>query len=364
MTVKKTVPASKASTSDKETTEKKPPADKANKEIKASAKPKDVKKVVQNKKQTSPETESKTKAPKIKNPKVVLYKKKGILLETLFDEHEQMSKSCQVLSKYQKKAIRRYHREEALKPYQAELIRMQKCLENNNSKMIILFEGRDAAGKGGTIRRVTRYMNEKHYRVVAMAKPSDQEKSQWYFQKYAAQLPCGGEVVLFDRSWYNRAVVEPVFGFCTPDEYKNFMRGVVGFEKDLVRQGTILVKLYFSVTKEEQEKRFNRRKTDPLRQWKLSEIDVQAQDRWDDFTNQKYEMLKKSHTNIAPWTIIRSNNKHEARLNAMKTILNAVPYERGSTDLNFVPDPKVVISGSREKEIMDAQRIKLGSFVG
>jgi len=225
-----------------------------------------------------------------------------------------MSQSCQILSKYQKKAIRRYHREETLKPYQAELIRMQKCLEKNNSKMIILFEGRDAAGKGGTIRRVTRYMNEKHYRVVAMAKPSDQEKSQWFFQKYAAQLPRGGEVALFDRSWYNRAVVEPVVGFCTPEEYKYFMQGVVGFEKDLVRQGTILVKLYFSVTKEEQAKRFKRRKTDPLRQWKLSEIDVQAQDRWSDFTNQKYEMLKKTHTNIAPWTIIRSNNKHEARL--------------------------------------------------
>ncbi|HHD56405.1 MAG TPA: polyphosphate kinase 2, partial [Desulfobulbaceae bacterium] len=179
-----------------------------------------------------------------------------------------------------------------------------------------------------------------------------------------AQFPRGGEVVLFDRSWYNRAVVEQVFGFYTPEEYKNFMRGVIGFEKDLVRQGTTLVKLYFSVTKEEQAKRFNRRKTDPLRQWKLSEIDVQAQDRWDDFTTQKYEMLKKTHTNIAPWTIIRSNNKHLARLNAMKVILNAVPYERGNSDLDFVPDPKVVISGSREKELMDAQRIKLGSFVG
>jgi len=213
-------------------------------------------------------------------------------------------------------------------------------------------------------RRVSRYMNEKHYRVVAMAKPTENETTQWFFQKYIAQFPRGGEVVLFDRSWYNRAVVEPVFGFCTPEEYKHFMQGVVGFEKDLVRQGTILVKLYFSVTKEEQARRFDRRKTDPLRQWKLSEIDVQAQDRWDDFTTQKYEMLKKTHTNTAPWTIIRSNNKHEARLNAMKVILNAVPYERGAKNLDFVPDPDIVISGSREKEIMDAQRIKLGSFVG
>ena len=308
--------------------------------------------------------EKKGKIIKKKNPETINYKKKEISLKELLKEYDALKKGEPALNKFQRKAIRRYHREEALKPYQAELIRMQKCLENNKRRMIILFEGRDAAGKGGTIRRVTRYMNEKHYRVVAMARPTEYEKTQWFFQKYIAQLPRGGEVVLFDRSWYNRAVVEPVFGFCTSEEYSNFMRGVVGFEKDLVRQGTIFVKLYFSVVKEEQAKRFKRRKTDPLRQWKLSEIDVQAQDRWDDFTNQKYEMLKKTHTNIAPWTIIRSNNKHEARLNAMKVILNAVPYDRGNTDLDFVPDSNIVLSGSREKEIMDAQRIKLGSFVG
>jgi len=301
---------------------------------------------------------------KITNPETILFRKKEVNLKQLLKEYRQLKKGEPCLNKYQKKAIRRYYREEALKPYQAELIRMQKCLENNNRRMIILFEGRDAAGKGGTIRRVTRYMNEKHYRVVALSKPTEHEKTQWFFQRYVAQFPRGGEVVLFDRSWYNRAVVEQVFGFCTPEEYKNFMRGVIGFEKDLVRQGTTLVKLYFSVTKEEQAKRFKRRKTDPLRQWKLSEIDVQAQDRWDNFTTQKYEMLKKTHTNIAPWTIIRSNNKHLARLNAMKVILNAVPYERGNSDLDFVPDPKIVISGAREKELMDAQRIKLGSFVG
>jgi polyphosphate kinase 2 len=228
--------------------------------------------------------------------------------------------------------------------------------------MIILFEGRDAAGKGGTIRRVTRYMNEKHYRVVALGKPSDQEKTQWFFQKYVKQFPRGGEVVLFDRSWYNRAMVEPVFGFCTEREYQDFMRGVSGFEKDLVRQGTILIKLYFSVTKEEQERRFERRKTDPLRQWKLSEVDVQAQERWDDFTNVKYEMLRQTNTTHAPWTIIRSNNKHLARLNVMKIILNSVPYERLDPDLDFVPDPEIVVSGSRELEMMEAERLKSGKF--
>ncbi|HFD79442.1 MAG TPA: polyphosphate kinase 2 [Gammaproteobacteria bacterium] len=269
----------------------------------------------------------------------------------------------QNLKRLRKKAFRRYLREEELKPYQAELIQMQKHLEQTGNRMIILFEGRDAAGKGGTIRRVTRYMNEKHYRVVALGKPTESEKTQWFFQRYIQHFPQGGEVVLFDRSWYNRAMVEPVFGFCTEKEYKNFMRGVGGFEKDLVRQGTILVKLYFSVTKEEQARRFERRKTDPLRQWKLSEVDVQAQERWDDFTNVKYEMLKKTHTTHAPWKIIRSNDKHRARLNAMKVILNSVPYERLDPELDFVPDPDIVISGSREIEKMEAQRLSSGKFL-
>ncbi|MDX2475927.1 MAG: polyphosphate kinase 2 [Gammaproteobacteria bacterium] len=267
------------------------------------------------------------------------------------------------LKKLKKKALRRYLREEELKPYQAELIKMQQHLEQTGKRMIILFEGRDASGKGGTIRRVARYMNEKHYRIVALGKPTEHEKTQWFFQKYVKHFPRGGEVVLFDRSWYNRAMVEPVFGFCTDKEYKNFMRGVGGFEKDLVRSGTTLIKLYFSVTKEEQERRFERRKHDSLRQWKLSEVDVQAQERWDDFTNVKYEMLKKTHTTHAPWKIIRSNDKHLARLNAMKVILNAVPYERLDTELNFVPDSDIVISGSRELEKMEAQRLLGGKFL-
>lgn len=266
-------------------------------------------------------------------------------------------------SKRAAKLIEKAEMEKELKPFQAELILMQKYLEETKRRMVILFEGRDASGKGGTIRRVTRYMNEKHYRVVALGKPSDAQRTQWFFQRYAEQFPRGGEVVLFDRSWYNRAIVEPIFGFCTPEQYKNFMKGVVGFEKDLVRQGTILVKLYFSVTKEEQARRFDRRKNDPLRQWKLSEVDLQAQERWDDFTNQKYEMLKRTHSNHAPWTVIRSNNKHLARLNAMRVILNSVPYERGETDLDFVPDPAIVISGSREVEQMEAERIRKGKFV-
>ena len=262
------------------------------------------------------------------------------------------------------KTVMKAEQESMLKPFQAELILMQKYLEETKRRMIILFEGRDASGKGGTIRRVTRYMNEKHYRVVALGKPTDAQRTQWFFQRYVEQFPRGGEAVMFDRSWYNRAVVEPIFGFCTPEQYKNFMKGVVGFEKDLVRQGTILVKLYFSVTKEEQARRFDRRKNDPLRQWKLSEVDLQAQERWDEFTNQKYEMLKRTHSNHAPWTVIRSNDKFSARINAMRVILNSVPYERDNPDIDFVPDPQIVISGSREVEQMEAERIRRGKFIG
>lgn len=261
-----------------------------------------------------------------------------------------------------RKALKKRKQEQSLKPYQAELIRMQSYLEQTKRPMLILFEGRDASGKGGTIRRVARYMNEKHYRIVAQGKPSEAQRTQWFFQRYVTHFPRGGEVVLFDRSWYNRAMVEPIFGFCTPEEYKLFMKGVVGFEKDLVRTGTILVKLYFSVTKGVQAERFERRKTDPLRQWKLSEVDLQAQERWDDFTTQKYEMLKRTHVSNAPWTVIRSNDKHQARLNAMRVILNSVPYERGNLDLDYVPDSTVVISGAREVEMMDAERIRSGKF--
>ena len=273
-----------------------------------------------------------------------------------------LKQEIEELTKGQRKASKKYKIEKSLKPFQAELIALQQYLEDTNKRMIILFEGRDASGKGGTIRRVTRYMNEKHYRLVALGKPTREQRSQWYFQRYVEQFPHGGELVLFDRSWYNRAMVEPVLGFCTPEEHKGFMKGVVGFEKDLVRQGTILVKLYYSVTKEEQEKRFERRKTDPLRQWKLSEVDIQAQEHWDEFTNAKYEMLKRSHTSAAPWVIVRSNDKNAARLNTLKVILNSVPYKRSNPDLDYIPDPDIVVSGAREIETMEADRLKKGKF--
>jgi polyphosphate kinase 2 len=247
-----------------------------------------------------------------------------------------------------------------LKPYQIELLKLQRHLEAKQIPMIVLFEGRDASGKGGSIRRITRYMNEKRYRVVALGKPTEAQLTQWYFQRYVERFPTGGEIVLFDRSWYNRAIVEPVFGFCTKKQHRDFLRGVVGFEKDVVRQGTVLVKLYFSVDKDTQANRFARRLNDPLRQWKLSEVDVQAQEYWNEFTEMKHRMLERTSSGVAPWTIIRSNSKPRARLNAMKVILNAVDYAERNPDLDFKPDSKIVIPGRLELARMDEERDRLG----
>ncbi|MGM0520076.1 MAG: polyphosphate kinase 2 [Campylobacterota bacterium] len=237
---------------------------------------------------------------------------------------------------------------EELKMYQIELIKLQNYLEAQNKRMIILFEGRDASGKGGAIRRITRYMNNKHYRVVALGKPTETQKNQWFLQRYIEHFPTGGEMVLFDRSWYNRAMVEPVFGFCTKEEYEIFMEDVVNFEQDLVRQGMTLIKLYFSVSKEEQKRRFDRRINDPLRQWKFSEVDMQAQDLWTEFSEKKYEMLRRTNSRSAPWHIVRSDNKHKARLEAMKIILNSVDYDGRNYSLDFSPDEDINISVQRE----------------
>jgi len=247
-----------------------------------------------------------------------------------------------------------------LKPYQVELIKLQEHLEKNNEKMIILMEGRDASGKGGAIRRITRYMNEKHYKVVALGKPSDVQKTQWYYQRYVEQFPSGGEIVIFDRSWYNRAMVEPVFGFCTQQEYEVFMKSVPKFEADLILHGFKFLKIYLSVTKEEQAMRFAQREENPLKKWKLSEIDLQMQSRWEEFTQRKYNMLKHTNTKKSPWTIIRSNSKFLARLNSIKVILNSVDYEGRDERLDFSIDTNIVVSAKKELEIMD---IKLNAGI-
>ncbi|RXJ77018.1 polyphosphate kinase 2 [Arcobacter sp. F155] len=243
---------------------------------------------------------------------------------------------------------------EELKKYQIELIKLQNYLESENKRMIILFEGRDASGKGGAIRRITRYMNNKHYRVVALGKPTETQRNQWFLQRYIQHFPTGGEMVLFDRSWYNRAMVEPIFGFCTKEEYEIFMEDVVNFEQDLVRQGMILIKLYFSVSKDEQKRRFDRRINDPLRQWKFSEVDMQAQDLWSEFSEKKYEMLRRTSSRAAPWHIVRSDDKHKARLEAMKIILNSVDYDGRNYALNFDADENINISV--QKELMQMRK--------
>ena len=252
--------------------------------------------------------------------------------------------------------IQKVYDSEEMKRYQIELIKMQKYLEKSKKKMIILFEGRDASGKGGAIRRMTRYMNSRHYRVVALGKPTDTQKGQWFFQKYIEHFPTGGEVVLFDRSWYNRAMVEPVFGFCTDHQYEIFMEDVVNFEHDLVRQDIILVKLYFSVSKDIQFERFESRRTSPLKEWKLSEVDLQAQDLWNEFSEKKYEMLKRTHSRSAPWNIVRSNDKHKARMEAIKIVLNSVDYDDRNHSLNFEPDDRINISVQKELTRMRKKR--------
>ena len=246
------------------------------------------------------------------------------------------------------KGIQKIYDYEEMKDYQVELIKLQKHLEKTNKKMIILFEGRDASGKGGAIRRITRYMNSRHYRVVALGKPTDTQRNQWFFQKYIEHFPTGGEIVLFDRSWYNRAMVEPVFGFCTPEQYEIFMEDVVNFEHDLVRQDVILIKLYFSVSKAEQLARFQSRQECELKQWKLSEVDLQAQDLWDEFSEKKYEMLRRTNSKSAPWHIVRSDNKHKARIEAVKIILNSIDYDKRNYALNFEPDEEFNISVAKE----------------
>jgi polyphosphate kinase 2 len=261
-------------------------------------------------------------------------------------------------------ALRSYFDSEALKPYQAELIKVQAHLEATGRKAIILFDGRDASGKGGTIRRVTRYMNEKHYRTVALGKPSTAQRTELHMKRYIEQFPHAGEIVLFDRSWYNRAMVEPVMGFCSRRQYLEFLRKVNDYEDSFVSdKTTTLLKLYFSVSKKEQSRRFNRRKNDPLRHWKLSEVDLQAQRLWDEFTEMKYRLLVKTHTPKNPWFVVRSDDKQAARLETMKLILSRIPYRGRSRSLDFRPDPNIIIPGDKEIEIMDKQRRKTGRYV-
>lgn len=214
-----------------------------------------------------------------------------------------------------------------LRKKQEDLIKLQKWVIENDQKVVIIFEGRDAAGKGGAIRRITQYINPRHFRIVALNIPTDDEKKQWFFQRYIGELPKPGEMVFFDRSWYNRAVVEPVNKFCTNDEYNVFMSQVNDFEKMLIQSGVFLIKFYFSITKKEQSKRFDEIKNNPLKRWKMTPVDEAAQGLWDDYTRYKKKMFKETSTDLSPWIIIDANRKSIARLQAISHILDVVPYK-------------------------------------
>ena len=224
------------------------------------------------------------------------------------------------------KALRILNYENTLKKMQEELIKLQQWVENEGEKLVIIFEGRDAAGKGGAIRRITQNLNPREFNVVALPKPSSEEKNQWYFQRYVKNLPRSGQITFFDRSWYNRAVVEPVNGFCTVKDYTIFMGQVNDFEKMLVDSGIRLVKFYFSISKDEQARRFNDIKSSPLKKWKYSAVDKLALDFWDNYTDYKNKMFEKTDTNYAPWVVIKANKKMRARVEVIKNLLEIIPY--------------------------------------
>ncbi len=226
---------------------------------------------------------------------------------------------------------------------QIELVKLQRWIKDNSKRVAIIFEGRDAAGKGGSIRRFTEHLNPRSLRVVALPKPSEEEKGQWYFQRYSKHLPNEGEMVFFDRSWYNRAVVEPVNKFCTESEYLRFMQQVPEWEHMLYEDGLSIIKFWFSISKEEQEKRFATRRTNPLKQWKLSPIDERAQELWNDYTHYKEEMFGKTHTSFSPWIIVKANNKKLARLESIRYVLNSLPYAgKEHAKVRITPDPNIV----------------------
>ncbi|MHA7305799.1 polyphosphate kinase 2 [Arthrobacter sp. TMN-49] len=225
---------------------------------------------------------------------------------------------------------------------QIELLKLQQWIKGTGRRVVILFEGRDAAGKGGTIKRFTEHLNPRGTRVVALEKPSRRESTQWYFQRYVAHLPSAGEMVLFDRSWYNRTGVERVMGFCTKEQYDEFIRQAPLFERMLVNDGVTVIKFWFSVTQAEQRTRFIIRQVDPVRQWKLSPMDVASLDKWDAYTSAKERMFKKTDTRHAPWTVVKSNDKKRARLAAMRHVLSLFDYTGKDHDLVGVPDPHII----------------------
>jgi polyphosphate kinase 2 len=267
-------------------------------------------------------------------------------LQDTLDEDFELEMSEPALSMELRRIYQRKHPEtldrhtyfRELLTLQAELIKLQDWVEHTQAKVAVIFEGRDAAGKGGVIKRITQRLNPRTCRVVALQKPSDREKTQWYFQRYVPHLPSGGEIVLFDRSWYNRAGVEKVMGFATPDEVEQFFQDVPEFEKMLVRSGVRLIKYWFSISDEEQQLRFMMRIYDPLKQWKLSPMDLQSRVRWEQYTKAKEEMFRRTNVPESPWYIVEANDKKRARLNCMAHMLAQIPYEDIETENIELPD--------------------------
>ncbi len=240
-----------------------------------------------------------------------------------------------------------------LKKLQIELMKLQSSMKLNGQRVLAIFEGRDAAGKGGTIKRIIAHLNPRFTRVVALTKPNETELTQWYFQRYATHLPSAGEFVVFDRSWYNRAMVEPVMGFCSDEQNKRFLKDVPMFEEMLVKDGVKLFKFYFSVSKKIQRERFDARKEDPLKQYKLSPVDNLAQEYWDQYSVRKFQMLSETNRTLSPWTIIRSDVKKRARIHCMRHILSQMDYDNKLPPKELEPDSEIVISGIDELKHME-----------
>ena len=252
------------------------------------------------------------------------------------------------------KALIKLRYEQELEKLQIELVKLQRSVQLEGRRVAIIFEGRDAAGKGGSIRRFIEHLNPRTARVVALPKPTELQKGQWYFQRYVEKLPNPGEIVFFDRSWYNRAVVEPVMGFCTEPQYKVFMQQVPEFEHMLYEDNLELVQFWFSISKEVQQYRFESRRVDPLKQWKISPVDEQAQENWDIYTRYKNEMFSRTHTSYAPWIIVKANDKKKARLESMRHVLSTLEYPgRDKADTHLSPDPDIVLRYHRSQLSID-----------
>jgi len=267
------------------------------------------------------------------------------------EKNKKTNKNNEKVQIWVKKETLAYEKE--LKRLQVELLKFQNHVKDKGLKILMIFEGRDAAGKGGTIKRITEHLNPRGARVVALEKPSNKETTQWYFQRYVEHLPAAGEIVLFDRSWYNRAMVEPVMDFCTERQHHKFLKDAPGFEQMIVDEDIQIFKFYFSVSKKEQARRFKARETDPLKQYKLSPVDKESQRFWDEYSLAKYMMLSATHTLAAPWTVVKSDNKKKARINCIKHILNHVNYP-DKIDINDIKvDCDIIVYGSDESIAME-----------